>query len=291
MIPAGVATVLQGVPQIENRLPLNEFSRPNFNLGSPEALMIQNKQSLVRIARSMGFRNVQRLRKFTLVCSIWLNIRSATRAECFSWLSDIAGGARMDSVRYLLQHYYSDTIPILPGFQNYTFTETTNFLELPRYRVLFSFAAHYYYSMLSFYSPALNTNDIRNFDTLCRERAATVFFSMPWDRPSLTASRRRRSVRTRQRSTAELYNLATMGGSRNAPPTPTRIIEKIPEHIKIEYIRMMGKLNIRHDCPICLDTIEDDNHLTNCGHMFHTACIIQVRNDSCPTCRKQLNMT
>lgn len=46
--------------------------------------------------------------------------------------------------------------------------------------------------------------------------------------------------------------------------------------------------NITTDCPICYDTMKDDNSSTmNCSHSFHTACIDRwlEESDTCPMCR------
>jgi hypothetical protein len=43
-------------------------------------------------------------------------------------------------------------------------------------------------------------------------------------------------------------------------------------------------------CSICLDIIESDNIITNCGHIFHTDCLCKSLKISpkCPYCRSNI---
>jgi hypothetical protein len=41
-------------------------------------------------------------------------------------------------------------------------------------------------------------------------------------------------------------------------------------------------------CPICLDPLRSNKHTLDCGHSFHTECIVswfRTGNSSCPNCR------
>lgn len=43
------------------------------------------------------------------------------------------------------------------------------------------------------------------------------------------------------------------------------------------------------DCVICMDTISSENNAAlKCNHDFHLSCILKLRNNSCPVCRKPL---
>ena len=47
------------------------------------------------------------------------------------------------------------------------------------------------------------------------------------------------------------------------------------------------------ECPICIDVIESGSNktITECGHCFHSACLIKhvlLTNSACPLCRKAL---
>lgn len=42
-------------------------------------------------------------------------------------------------------------------------------------------------------------------------------------------------------------------------------------------------------CCICLNELESDTHTLDCGHKFHTSCVItwfRSNNDTCPMCRE-----
>ncbi len=54
----------------------------------------------------------------------------------------------------------------------------------------------------------------------------------------------------------------------------------IPEHIKAE----LRSLDVRRECPICLDIITKGNvEITDCGHYFCSSCLSAY--NVCPTCR------
>lgn len=76
---------------------------------------------------------------------------------------------------------------------------------------------------------------------------------------------------------------------------PRSIKEFLPEHIKNEYLYMYKiMLNVNllkaKTCCICLEDIKSDAILTQCGHMFHTACITRnTSNEKCPICRQLIH--
>jgi len=65
-------------------------------------------------------------------------------------------------------------------------------------------------------------------------------------------------------------------------------IYSIPPHIRQNYLQNLSD----GQCSICLEEVELDNtmHLTDCGHLFHIACINRHRNtnNTCPVCRTDL---
>jgi hypothetical protein len=43
------------------------------------------------------------------------------------------------------------------------------------------------------------------------------------------------------------------------------------------------------ECEICFDEIlSQDRVFLNCGHMFHLSCVIYIKNNMCPTCKKSI---
>ncbi len=75
------------------------------------------------------------------------------------------------------------------------------------------------------------------------------------------------------------------------PPHAIRVehIYSIPPHIRREYIRNLPENQV---CAICLANVENNDtmELTECGHIFHIACINRHRsnNNNCPVCRREI---
>ena len=68
---------------------------------------------------------------------------------------------------------------------------------------------------------------------------------------------------------------------------------KVPEHVRQLILSMYRKLKEPSECPICYEDIgEADLLITDCGHLFHAACIARHREArekaACPTCRVAL---
>ena len=70
---------------------------------------------------------------------------------------------------------------------------------------------------------------------------------------------------------------ATLVNDRAVFTRVERVIEsEMPEHIKSELKTMATQLRKKWECPICLDTIEDnDLEITSCGHFYCKACLLQ----------------
>jgi len=65
---------------------------------------------------------------------------------------------------------------------------------------------------------------------------------------------------------------------------------EIYEHLKCYNKKKNEKSKVecgKYECSICLDDIEDDFFVTECGHQFHKKCIHKWYNSSqeCPNCR------
>ena len=76
-------------------------------------------------------------------------------------------------------------------------------------------------------------------------------------------------------------------------PLPVYNITEDPLcHLKQTYMEMYQNAKMPQECVICLETMTYDSQninqlrLTDCGHMFHTACLARWRKHQCPTCRK-----
>ena len=42
-------------------------------------------------------------------------------------------------------------------------------------------------------------------------------------------------------------------------------------------------------CPICLDVLDEDLSAGKCGHIFHTKCVSNIVDNSCPLCKVETN--
>ena len=112
---------------------------------------------------------------------------------------------------------------------------------------------------------------------------------LPSDAPSRVA--RTHAQRVRPGRTIEYIQNNNLGGRRIVNrPTPEPPKEVIPKHIIDDYIQMYTKLGLESkDCPICMENINGTTlSLTHCGHFFHKDCISKIRNNTCPSCRKNL---
>lgn len=45
-----------------------------------------------------------------------------------------------------------------------------------------------------------------------------------------------------------------------------------------------------NDCPICMETLQNETRPLECGHWVHKECLLKW-NDLCPTCRAPLILT
>jgi len=58
-------------------------------------------------------------------------------------------------------------------------------------------------------------------------------------------------------------------------------------HLNQTFFKMAEDLKKDLDCIICLERICCKYCFTilNCGHYFHSSCLVQLKNQLCPTCR------
>ena len=72
---------------------------------------------------------------------------------------------------------------------------------------------------------------------------------------------------------------------RNQPKTPPALASSF---LTRQFWEMKKALDHTDDCPVCLQNVLACRHcfcLLACGHALHTACFLQLRDDSCPVCR------
>ena len=65
---------------------------------------------------------------------------------------------------------------------------------------------------------------------------------------------------------------------------------RIPAHVRNVYLQNTDNQN----CGICLETMEVNNNdnevvLTECGHIFHSACLERHNGRTCPICRSYIS--
>ena len=279
MLSTDILQILNGVPRITELYDCNDLPNTNTQYGDIQLLYSLRKPVLVGITSTLGVRNSNSLRKYSLTCLIWLGI-PLSFARHFDWILDFKSPVQLDCVRYLFEYYYSNVrgsefgsvfpnimvngesplpIQITP---NLIFNNSNNI------RALYSFSYHFFYLIKCIYGNDATEDDVFQLTNRCRSLTVDIWNHVV-NNEILTPSQ----IRTRSR--------------RNFNPRTRRVVEKIPEHIKTDYIRMFTKLDIKQDCPICLQSL-NDIHLTHCGHMFHQRCVNQVMtrgNRLCPTCR------
>jgi hypothetical protein len=45
------------------------------------------------------------------------------------------------------------------------------------------------------------------------------------------------------------------------------------------------------DCPVCFESLDNENKTLSCGHWVHKECIIKSKKDCCPLCRQTVNLS
>ena len=45
------------------------------------------------------------------------------------------------------------------------------------------------------------------------------------------------------------------------------------------------------DCPVCFESLDNENKTLSCGHWVHKECIIKSKKDCCPICRQTVKLS
>ena len=45
------------------------------------------------------------------------------------------------------------------------------------------------------------------------------------------------------------------------------------------------------DCPVCFESLDNENKTLSCGHWVHKECVIKSKKDCCPLCRQTVELT
>ena len=45
------------------------------------------------------------------------------------------------------------------------------------------------------------------------------------------------------------------------------------------------------DCPVCFESLDNENKTLSCGHWVHTECVIKSKKDCCPLCRQTVKLS
>lgn len=79
---------------------------------------------------------------------------------------------------------------------------------------------------------------------------------------------------------------------------PTFIVEEVKPELKIcsqhlsqNYFQLCEKLKMDLECVICMEQLKCKYCFTilSCGHYFHSACLLQLKNKECPMCKDHSN--
>jgi len=45
------------------------------------------------------------------------------------------------------------------------------------------------------------------------------------------------------------------------------------------------------DCPVCFESLDNENKTLSCGHWVHIDCVIKSKKDCCPLCRQTVKLS
>ena len=286
-------------------IPWNIRTDANGNYDVNEGIIFitspaQTRASLFnRIEASLSVRPPSSYSKFTLTLISLFGIRNPPEALPFKNLQVSCREAfklRM-FIEFLYEIYANllsgpnETLPEIPGFAGPNFDRTviahlrdSDYMNTED-TILYSYAifAYLYWAVINGYGPhetgtiLMNDRFIKQRISLIeneqRENAAQRIPSPP-PPPVLHARRRQREQITR-------------GG---------RLLTVDLKHLKEKYLTSYQKiidagLNKPDDCAICLESINYNKEnpdaviLLDCGHLFHSACLVKWQKKICPTCR------
>ena len=262
MIPNNIRILLQN----NNILPITNltYNLPllNYTFGNLNNLLRLNKVRLVELTQSCGYQiNNTQCKKHILILMLILRL-PYTVVRHYDWIWQFSSGnpIKLDALRYLFQHYFNGIIPNIFNLPNdYRITSTENLRYKHCHKMVLLFSLYYFIVVYK--------NDIHNLPRFSNECSRIVSLIID-------------EINTHRLTTPSSLLLVNN----------IKSVDKIPEHIKTDYIRMFCKLQYDTCCPICLNDMSGNLILTECGHLFHKDCLEQVPihrgGKLCPTCRK-----
>ena len=266
MIPNNIRILLQN----NNIAPLINYTSNlpplNYTFGNLNNLLRLTKFRLIELTQSCGYQigNTQ-CKKHILILMLILRLPyEVVRHYDWIWRFSSGDSTKLDALRYLFQYYFNDTIPNIFNLPNdFRITTTESLRHKPCHKMTLLFS-------LLFFSVVHRNNNQNNLRQFANECSIVTFDII-------------NEINTRHLATPSRSHVTNT--HRNVT-----VVDKIPEHIKTDYIRMFCKLQSDTCCPICLNDMSGNLIMTNCGHLFHTDCLEQVPiqrgGKLCPTCRK-----
>ena len=262
MIPNNIRILLQN----NNILPITNltYNLPplNYTFGNLNNLLQLNKIRLIELIQSCGYQiNNTQCKKHILILILILRLPYEV-VRHYDWIWQFSSGnpIKLDALRYLFQYYFNDSIPNIFNLPNdYRITSTENLRNKPCHKMVLLFSLYFFIVVYK-----KNIHNLPQFSNECSRVTSLII----------------NEINTRHLTTP----------SRTLLVNTNRNIDRIPEHIKTDYIRMFCKLQSDTCCPICLNDMSGNLVLTNCGHLFHKDCLERVPINRggklCPTCRK-----
>jgi hypothetical protein len=127
---------------------------------------------------------------------------------------------------------------------------------------------------------------IRKQPTMGNKHSATA--TLDTDVNQAQRNRRQHSRRRTRTITSTVARSEDVGAQQKQPKIPPASTEYIDALMRFRY-KATGKLN-EEECPICAEEFEMDCivvKLPNCGHIFHSHCVVDWLNRkcTCPVCR------
>ena len=293
---------------LEIPIPWNIRPDANGNYDVNEGIIFitspaQTRASLfTRIETTLSVRPPTSYNKFCLTLISLFGIRNPPEALPYKNLQVCC--RQVSKLRMFIEFLYeiyanllsgtNETLPEIPGFAGPNFDRTviahlrdSDYMNTED-TILYSYAifAYLYWAVINGYGPHENGNILLN-NRHIKQRISLIengTYTSPSEQrenadtpptPPITVSTRR------QREQVTRARMLTVD------------LKFLKEKFLVSYQKVIDAgINKPDDCAICLDSVNynkdapNDIIVLDCGHLFHSACLVKWHKKICPTCRK-----